>query len=250
MALFGEKYGESVRTISILMPEEKNEPGKTGTKMSYELCGGTHLNRTSDVGAFFIISESSAAAGVRRIEAVTGRGAYLLAARRFKLLNEAAAALRTSLDETAEKATQLQEELSEARKQVAVLKKDLALSTFSLQLENVQVVSGIRLVTGEVPGLDKETLGSLADTFRQKFPQEAICVLGTVNEEQVIVMGAVTQDLIKQGIKAGDLVGYLSQQMGAGGGGAPHLAFGGGRDASKFKDALASVKGWIEGKAK
>jgi alanyl-tRNA synthetase len=102
----------------------------------------------------------------------------------------------------------------------------------------------------ELPGLDKETLGQLADTFREKYPNNGICVIATGSGDQVIVMAAVTQDLIKQGIKAGDLAGHVSRQLGAGGGGAPHLAFGGGRDATKIPAALASVSAWVEGKVK
>jgi alanyl-tRNA synthetase len=236
MALFGEKYGEVVRTITI------------GDKYSYELCGGTHLDRTSDVGAFLVVSESSAAAGVRRIEGVTGRGAYELVARRFKLLKQAAAALKSAVEELPQKAEQVQDELSAARKQAAALKTELALSTFNTQLSNVQTVGGIHLLVMELPGVDKETLSQLADTFRNKYPESGICVIATGSGGQVIVMAAVTQDLIKQGIKAGDLVGHVSRQLGAGGGGAPHLAFGGGRDASKLPEALTSVRAWVEGK--
>jgi alanyl-tRNA synthetase len=112
-------------------------------------------------------------------------------------------------------------------------------------------VNGLNLLTLELPETDKETLGKLADVFREKYIANGICVIGTVSSEgQVIVVGTVTGDLIKKGIKAGDLVGYVSRQLGAGGGGAPHLAFGGGKDAGKLPEALASVKGWVEGKLK
>ena len=239
MALFGEKYGDVVRTITI------------GDKYSYELCGGTHLDRTSDVGAFLIVSESSAAAGVRRIEAVTGRGAYELVAKRFKLLKQSAATLKAAVEETPQKAEQVQDELAAARKQVAALKTELALLAFSNQLLAIGEVNGIHLLSVEIDGIDKDTLGKLADKFREKYPQNGLCVIATVpGEGQVIVMAAVTQDLIKKGIKAGDLVGHISRQLGAGGGGAPHLAFGGGKEAAKLPEALASVKAWVEEKTK
>jgi alanyl-tRNA synthetase len=241
MALFGEKYGEVVRTITIGDPDHRH---------SYELCGGTHLDRTSDVGAFLIVSESSAAAGVRRIEAVTGRGAYELVARRFKMLKQAAGVLKSAVEEVPQKAVQVQDELAAARKQVAALKTELAMAAFSSQLSAAGVVNGVHLLAMELPGADKETLGQLADTFREKYPDNGICVIATVSGEQVIVMAAVTQDLIKEGVKAGDLVGHISRQLGAGGGGAPHLAFGGGRDATKLPEALASVRAWVEGKIK
>ena len=239
MALFGEKYGEVVRTITIGDPHHRH---------SYELCGGTHLDRTSDVGAFLIVSESSAAAGVRRIEAVTGRGAYELVARRFKLLKQSAGVLKSALEELPQKAEQLQDELAAARKQVAALKTELAMQAFSSRLSTAESIQGVHLVAMELPGLDKDTLGQLADTFREKYPEGGVCVIATLAGEQVIVMAAVTQDLVKRGLKAGDLAGHVSRQLGAGGGGAPHLAFGGGRDAAKIPAALASVKAWLESK--
>ena len=238
MALFGEKYGDVVRTITI------------GDKYSYELCGGTHLDRTSDVGAFLIVSESSAAAGVRRIEGVTGRGAYELVAKRFKMLKQAAATLKSAVEETPQKAEMVQDELAAARKQVAALKTELALSAFNGQLSAAEIIQGVHVLAMEIPGADKDTLGQLADKFREKYPENGICVIATISGEQVIVMAAVTQDLIKKGVKAGDLVGYVSRQLGAGGGGAPHLAFGGGKDATKLPEALSSVKEWVKGKIK
>jgi alanyl-tRNA synthetase len=241
MALFGEKYGDTVRTITI---------GDTQHKHSYELCGGTHLERTSDVGAFLIVSESSVAAGVRRIEAVTGRGAYELITRRFKLLKQTAEVLKSSVDDVSKKAEQVQGELTAARKQVSTLKTDLALAGFNNQLSNAGFVNNVRLLTMELPGVDKDALGQLADRFREKIPENGVCVIAGTSGEQVIVMATVTQDLIKKGIKAGDLVGHIARQLGAGGGGAPHLAFGGGKDIEKLPDALASVRRWVEDKTR
>jgi len=247
MAFFGEKYGETVRTITITLDSNVSDVGQ---RHSYELCGGTHLDRTGNIGAFIILNESSAAAGVRRIEAVTGRGAYELVAKRFKLLKQAAATLKSAVDEVPHKASLLQDELAVAKKQAAALRTKLALSNFLFQLTNLGTIDGLYILAMELPNADKDTLGKLADKFREKYPQNGICVIGTVSGEQVIVMAAVTQDLIKKGIKAGDLVENISYQLGAGGGGAPHLAFGGGKDASKLPEALASVRSWVEGKMK
>jgi alanyl-tRNA synthetase len=249
MALFGEKYGETVRTITIAS-HGKPLDSRDGERYSYELCGGTHLERTSDVGAFLIVSEGSAAAGVRRIEAVTGRGAYALIAKRFKTLKTAAAALKSSLDEVPQKAEALQDELAAARKQSAALRAELALSTFNLKLSKIQTVKGVNLLAMELPGADKDSLTGLADKFREKYAENGVCVIAAPSEGSVLVMAAVTQDLIKRGVKAGDLVGHLSRQLGAGGGGAPHLAFGGGKDVSKLLEALDSVSGWLEEKLK
>ncbi len=246
MALFGEKYGDTVRTITIGDPFASAQ----GKPYSYELCGGIHLERTSDVGAFLIVSESSAAAGVRRIEAVTGREAYELVAKRFKILKQAAGALKSAVDEVPQKAELVQDELVVTRKQITALKTELALSGFNTQLDNPQKVNGVNLLVLELPEADRDTLGKLADKFRQKYPENGVCVVATVSGEQVIVMATVTQDLIKKGIKAGELVGYVSRQLGTGGGGAPHLAFGGGKDAAKLPDALASVRAWVEEKSK
>ncbi len=255
MALFGEKYGEVVRTITI-EPESKisdcgAEAELPHSKYSYELCGGTHLERTSDVGAFLIVSEGSAAAGIRRIEAVTGRGAYQLVAKRFKTLKQAAAALKSSVEEVPAKAEMVMDELAAVKKQLAAARVEVALSTFNLQLANIQpVAGGVNLLVTHMPGVDKDSLTKLADQFRAKFPENGVCVIASPGEASVTVMAAVTQDLIKRGVKAGDLVGHISRQLGAGGGGAPHLAFGGGKDAAKLDSALASVKDWLAEKAR
>jgi len=244
MALFGEKYGEVVRTITI------SDDSSGEDRYSYELCGGTHLTRTSDVGTFVIVSEGSAAAGVRRIEAVTGRGAYDLVARRFKALKTVASTLKSSVDEVPGKVETLQDELSAVKKQLATVRADLAISTFSTQLEKVQSVGGVSLLIAQLPGLDKDTLTKLSDVFRARVPENGICVIAAPSDESVMVMVTVTQDLIKRGIKAGELVGHISRQLGAGGGGAPHLAFGGGKNGSNLAEALEGVKTWLSEKSK
>ncbi len=250
MALFGEKYGETVRTLTIapVGSTGSETPSEHGKRYSYELCGGTHLERTSDVGAFLITSEGSAAAGIRRIEAVTGRGAYDLIARRFKTLKQTASALKSSVEDVPQKVESLQEEVVALKKELASLRSGSALSTFDQQLANVKQVNGVNLLAVEIPGLDKDALGKLADTFREKHAENGVCVIAAPTENNVVVMATVTGDLIKKGIKAGDLVGHISRQLGAGGGGAPHLAFGGGKDVSKLGDALASVPTWLEQK--
>ena len=241
MALFGEKYGEVVRTITI---------GDPAHRYSYELCGGTHLERTGDVGAFIIVSEGSAAAGVRRIEAVTGRGAYEFIARRLKILKTAAASLKAGMEDVPVKVESLQDELSAARKQLAAARTELALANFNQQLAGIETVNGVRLLVSQVSGVDKETLTSLADAFRAKYPENGVCVIASTSADSVIVMAAVMQDLIKRGIKAGEIVSLVSKQLGAGGGGAPHLAFGGGKDLSKLPAALESVKAWLAEKTR
>jgi alanyl-tRNA synthetase len=253
MALFGEKYGETVRTLTIAptdLDSSSTAVRSEQERYSYELCGGTHLERTSDVGAFLITSEGSAAAGIRRIEAVTGRGAYELIARRFKATKKAAALFSVTPEELPVKVENLQDEVVELRRELANLRAELALASFNSFLASKQVVNGINLLTAEIPGVDKDTLGKLADKFREMFPENGVCAIATAGENSAIVMAAVTQDLIKKGLKAGDLVGHISRQLGAGGGGAPHLAFGGGKNVEKVGEALASVPKWVEEKSK
>jgi alanyl-tRNA synthetase len=248
MALFGEKYGEVVRTITISGSAGGSAPSEQ--RYSYELCGGTHLERTSDVGMFLIVSEASAAAGVRRIEAVTGRGAYELVSKRFKALKQVASTVKSSLEEVPAKTDALQDELSASKKQLAAARAELALSTFNLQLSNIEKVGDVSLLVTQIAGVDKDSLTKLADQFRAKFAENGVCVIASPSAGNVVVMATVTQDLIKRGLKAGDLVGHISRQLGAGGGGAPHMAFGGGKDTGKLPEALESVRPWMEERLK
>ena len=133
-------------------------------------------------------------------------------------------------------------------KQLAAARAELALSTFNLQLSNIEKVGAVSLLVTQIAGVDKDSLTKLADQFRARFAENGVCVIAAPSVGNVVVMVTVTQDLIKRGIKAGDLVGHISRQLGAGGGGAPHLAFGGGKDAGNLPAALESVRPWVEGK--
>ncbi|MEJ5241381.1 MAG: alanine--tRNA ligase [Anaerolineales bacterium] len=239
MALFGEKYGEIVRTLRI---------GDENHLISYELCGGTHLSRTSDVGMFLIVSESSVGTNVRRIEAVTGRGAYQLVARRFAVLQETANLLKTTPEEVAQKVEALQEELQTTRKALSALQKEHATLLFRRHLQTLETIGNVNLLIAELPGLDDETLRALADLFRQEVRERGVCVVATRNT-QVRLMVALTADLVKSGWKAGEMVNYLARQLGGGGGGAPHLALGGGSETQKLPEALESARRWVEEKA-
>jgi len=242
MALFGEKYGETVRTISILDdPFGGATAERAKTKYSYELCGGTHLDRTSDIGAFLIVSEGSVAANVRRIEAVTGRGAYELIARRFKALKRTAGALKSTVDEVPVKVDALQDEVSELKKELASLRAQQALSTFNLQMLNLQTVKGVKILAAEIPDADADTLRMLADKFREKHPQGGAAVLAA----ETTVIAAVTDDLVKRGLKAGDLIGGI----GGKGGGRPGLAQGS-LPEGQAKEALAKLAAVIEERVK
>ena len=254
MALFGEKYGETVRTITIAPPSSFAVLTEIETtvhphavmeqlpKYSYELCGGTHLERTSDVGAFLIVSEGSAAAGVRRIEAVTGRRAYDLIAHRFQLLKQTASALKSSVEEVPFKVESLQDEVAELKKELASLRASQALSAFNQQLANVQTMNGIYVMALEVPNASADTLRKLADKFREKYPQNGMAVLTSGGT----VISVVTEDLVKRGLKAGDLI--LS--IGGRGGGRPNLAQGSLPDPALMNDAMSRVQHMVEEKLK
>lgn len=232
-ALFGEKYGDVVRTIRM-------------GDFSYELCGGTHCERSSDVGLFLITSEGSTAAGIRRIEAVTGREAYHLVQSRFKELKEAAAILSTGPDNLAAQVQTSLELQKRAEKTRDKLLRKLAVIELNSALSNLQQVGDVNLLTRILDDADLDTLRMVADRFRQQVPERGIVVLATVIDDAPRLVAAVTEDLIQEGIKAGDLIKFAAQQVGGGGGGRPGLAEAGGKDPDKLKDALASIPGWIE----
>jgi len=253
MALFGEKYGEVVRTVSILdsdslLSEKTQQHTLSGTraaalqnKYSYELCGGTHLDRTSDIGAFLIVSEGSAAAGIRRIEAVTGRGAYELIQKRFKTLKQTAGALKSALEEVPVKVEMLQDEVSDLKKELANLRAQQAMTAFSNQLSAVQVVKEVNVFAVEIPDSNVDTLRMLADKFREKYPKAGAAVLVT----GATVIATVTEDLVKRGLKAGDLI----TGIGGKGGGRPNMAQGSLPDGN-VKDALGKIAKVVEEKMK
>lgn len=252
MALFGEKYGETVRTITIATPTFETSVEEAAVhplavaehqpRYSYELCGGTHLERTSDVGAFLIVSEGSAAAGVRRIEAVTGRGAYDLIARRFKMIKQVAGTLKSSVEDVPFKVEALQDEVSDLKKELANLRTQMALSMFNSQLSNVQMVKDVNLLAMEIPNANADTLRSLADKFREKYPQSGAAVLST----GTTVIAVVTEDVTKRGLKAGDLI----TGIGGRGGGRPNMAQGSLPDVTMTHDAMNKVAKVVEDKLK
>jgi alanyl-tRNA synthetase len=239
MALFGEKYGAVVRTITI--GDEK--------PVSYELCSGTHLDETGDIGLFLITSEGSAAAGVRRIEAVTGRVAYKLVQRRFRELKNSAALLECSVDDVVDKIDSLSFELEQNRKLVAKLRQEMAGAQFGQYLNNVPVVKGVPVLTASVPEADADSLRQLTDQFRQKYPS-GVVVLGSVAGEKPFLVAVVTDDLVKRGLNAGELVRTVAKWIGGSGGGKPTLAQAGGKDAGGMEKALAAVKEYVQEKLK
>ncbi|MBL6981792.1 MAG: alanine--tRNA ligase [Anaerolineales bacterium] len=238
-ALFGEKYEETVRNITITSDYEDHA-------FSNELCGGTHCQSTGEIGSFIITSEGSAAAGIRRIEAVTGREAYKLIQRRFGVLNRAAAMLSTTPDQLLERAEATIADLSGARKKIRDLRQRLASADFTRVLDETSIVNSVDVLTAIFKEADADTLRQMADRFRQRYPENGVAVLASVLDERPVVIAAVTENLVKRGIKAGDLVKFVAAPLGGGGGGRPTLAQAGGKDPSKIEEALASVVGWVE----
>ncbi len=234
MALFGEKYGAVVRTITI---------GEEET-LSYELCGGTHVDETGDIGLFLITYEGSIAAGVRRIEAVTGWRAYQLARERMNTLDEVNRFLGTSLDEALPKIKNLTEALDTAKKENEALRTKLVAGEFEEQLSKAHPVEGIPVLTVILPAADMDSLREMADKFRQKFTS-GVALLASIQDDKPILIATITDDLVKRGLHAGNLVKRVAQVVGGGGGGRPTLAQAGGKDPSKLAEALDQVSAYI-----
>lgn len=236
IALFGEKYGETVRNITI--GEQKI--------YSNELCGGTHVGETGDIGLFLITSEGSAAAGIRRIEAVTGRYAYELARKRIKALNASANLLATTADEVPQRIKEMSSALDEIRKELVDLQQSQASLAFVQHLDRIPSVKGIPVLTAEVSDISMDAMRSLTDLFRKRNPT-GVAVIASINRDgKPNLLAVVTEDLTSRGLHAGELVNYVARSLGGGGGGRPTLAQAGGKDASKLQEALASVPGWVE----
>jgi alanyl-tRNA synthetase len=236
MALFGEKYADTVRTITI--GGEKS--------FSYELCGGTHVGETGDIGICLITSEGSVAAGIRRIEAVTGRKAYGLVQNRFNTLNQVTKILGTTPDGMLEKVISLLDELSTSQKQVATLHQAQVLSEFNQKLQHTRLIDGTNVIITKLNNADVDTLRQMVDRFHQQFPNKAVAVLGSIIDGRPIVVAAITDDLLANGLNAVELVKYVAAPLGGGGGGKPTLAQAGGKDASKLDQALEAVEAWLK----
>jgi alanyl-tRNA synthetase len=231
MALFGEKYGDEVRVIGM-------------GEFSTELCGGTHVKRTGDIGFFKIVAETGIAAGVRRIEAVTGPGALEWVQQQEAKLSEAAAALRTSPQEVGAKISQIMDNVRSLEKELSRLKSKLASSQGDELADRAIDVKGIKVLAASLEGADAKGLREAMDKLKDKLKSAAV-VLAAAKDGKVSLIAGVTADLTSR-VKAGDLVNHVAQQVGGKGGGRADMAQAGGTDPSKLPEALASVKGWVE----
>jgi alanyl-tRNA synthetase len=230
IALFDEKYGDVVRVMKI------GEPA-----VSAELCGGTHVTLTGEIGYFHIISESSIGAGLRRIEAVTGREAEAFIDQRLADLEKAAEYLDTELDGVMDKAHSLVIERDKEHKRALSLERELAKKEAESLLDRVEVVNGVNLLSARVSSSNQQVLREMADFIRDKL-KSAVVVLGAVGEDRPVFLAAVTSDLVEKGYNAGEIVKQVAKVTGGGGGGKATLAQAGGRYKEKLDEALRLVK--------
>ena len=232
MMLFGEKYGETVRVLDI--------------GSSRELCGGTHVSRTGDIGLFKIVAEGGVAAGIRRVEATTGEGALALVQAQEERLTQAAAALKAQPQEIVNRIEQLQEHARALEKEVAKLKSKMAASQGDDLASQAVDVNGIKVLAATLEGADRKTLLETLDKLKAKL-KTAVILLSSVEAGKVNLLAGVTADSTGK-VKAGELVNYVAQQVGGKGGGRPDMAQAGGTEPAKLPGAVASVRAWVEAK--
>ena len=232
MMLFGEKYGDQVRVLEI--------------GSSKELCGGTHVARTGDIGSLKIISESGVAAGIRRVEAVTGNNALRFLQSLEDKINEAAAVLKTHPGDVVNRVAQLQDALRQAERELEKVNSKLAASQGDELANQAIEVNGLKVLATRLDGADAQVLRETMDALKAKLKTAAI-VLASVQGDKVSLIAGVTADSTNK-VKAGDLVNFVAQQVGGKGGGKPEMAMAGGNDPSKVGTALAGVKDWVASK--
>ncbi|OJW45619.1 MAG: alanine--tRNA ligase [Thiobacillus sp. 65-1059] len=230
MMLFGEKYGDEVRVLDI--------------GSSRELCGGTHVARTGDIGLFKIVSESGVAAGVRRVEAVTGDNALNYVQTREQEIRRAAAALKAQPAELGAKLAQVLDTVRTLEKELDRLKSKLAANAGDELVQQAVDIGGVRVLAAQLDGVDAKSLRETADKLRDKLKSCAL-VLGTVADGKVSLIAAVTPDVTAK-IKAGELVSFVASQVGGRGGGKPDMAMAGGSEPAQLPAALAAVRAWAQ----
>ncbi|MEH1895850.1 MAG: alanine--tRNA ligase [Nostoc sp.] len=229
VAMFGEKYGDEVRVIDF-------------PNVSMELCGGTHVSNTAEIGVFKIISEAGVASGVRRIEAVSGPAILDYLNLRDKVVKDLSDRFKVKPEELPDRITSLQSELRTSQKELETLKVQLAIAKSDSLLQTAETVGDHKIIVAQLEDVDPESLKTAAERLLQKIGNGAV-VLGSVPEaDKVIIVAAFSQEVNKKGLQAGKFVGAIAKICGGGGGGRPNLAQAGGRDASKLPDALAQAE--------
>jgi alanyl-tRNA synthetase len=235
MALFSEKYGGIVRVVKI-------------GDFSMELCGGTHVRRTSQIGLFKIISESSVGAGLRRIEAVTGAAALEHMRERDRILSEMISVLKVQATDAPEAVSRLVESLKTAEKEISGLQQKSALSKSDNLMAEAADFNGVHLVAARVDIGDVDLMSALADDLAGKL-KSGVIVLGGPSDSKVAFVCKVTQDLVKRGFSAGNIIREVARVAGGGGGGRPDFAQAGGKDAGKLDAALAKARELVSSQA-
>jgi len=229
MMLFGEKYGETVRVLDI--------------GSSRELCGGTHVQRTGDIGLFKVVAEGGVAAGVRRIEAVTGANALAYLQSLESTVAQAASSLKAPTAELTQRIAQVLDQVKAMEKEMAALKGKLASFQGDELLTQAVDVNGVKLLVARLEGADAKTLRDTMDKLKDKI-KTAVIVLAAVDGEKVNIAAGVTADSVGK-VKAGELANFVAQQVGGKGGGKPDMAMAGGTNAAALPAALASVQAWV-----
>lgn len=232
MALFGEKYGETVRVVKV-------------GDYSLELCGGCHVNNTAEIGLFKIVSEGGIGAGVRRIEAVTGKNAYEFMNSQVDVLKEAATTLKTHITDVPSRIEQIQKQLKEKERENESISAKLSQLEAGNILDEVEEVSGVRLLVKKVNVPDMNRLRQMADSLKGKL-DSGILVLASVNNEKVSIVASVSKDLIEKGHHAGKIVKEVASRCGGGGGGRPDMAQAGGKNPEQLEEALSIVSDLVK----
>ncbi|WPS89161.1 alanine--tRNA ligase [Brevibacillus halotolerans] len=236
MALFGEKYGDIVRVVNV-------------EGFSIELCGGCHVGNTAEIGLFKIVSESGIGAGTRRIEAVTGRGAYQYLNQQLTTLKEVAQAVKSpQLHETPARVEGVLAQLKESQREAESLRTKLGNIEAGTLTEQVQEIKGVKLLATQVSATDMDNLRGMVDELKNKLGS-AVIVLGSVEGDKVNIVAGVTKDLMSQGFHAGKIVKEVATRCGGGGGGRPDMAQAGGKEPAKLGEALSIVASVVEGQA-
>jgi len=238
VALFGEKYGDLVRTVRV---------GGSKAPASYEVCGGTHVGRTGDIGIFHILSEGSIGSGMRRIEAVTGTGAEGFIANRVAMLERISHKLQVPPDETEGKLEGVLEELDSERKRAAALERELSKESAGDLVEKVETVNGIKVLAAGIPASNFDIMRHTGDVLREQLGS-AVIVLGAEWDDRPNFLTMVTSDLVARGLHAGNIVKAVAGETGGSGGGKPQLGQGGGKDKAKMEQALRLVVKLVEEK--
>jgi alanyl-tRNA synthetase len=231
MALFGEKYGDIVRTIRV---------GSDKATYSFELCGGLHVNATGDIGLFQFTTEEAVGAGLRRVEAVTGKGAYYLLRQRQQTLESISSFLKSPINEIAVRVEALLAENKTTTKELNLLRRERARHQFESLISEMVSIAGVSVMAGQVDASSFDTLREMSDWFRDRV-SSGIAVFGAVKDERPILIAAVTDDLVKKGVSASRIIGPIAKIVDGGGGGRPALAQAGGNDPNKLLEALAAV---------